>query len=161
MVDFVVDICSKCSTYHEFESRLEEMDSGLQKEVLIPIFTALKGHGFKHETFDVLSMPDEKIAWEPTAKDDISRTKRGSFDEANSDASPAIDKIYPGVVRKLVGFGCFVRISGTKDPRCDGLVHISEMADRRINDPSEVVSLGQRVFVKVIKVQKMGKSHCD
>lgn len=157
VVDFVVDICSKCSTYHEFESRLEEMDSGLQKEVLIPIFTALKGHGFKHETFDVLSMPDEKIAWEPTAKDDISRTKRGSFDEANSDASPAIDKIYPGVVRKLVGFGCFVRISGTKDPRCDGLVHISEMANRRINDPSEVVSLGQRVFVKVIKVQKNGK----
>jgi uncharacterized protein len=48
----------------------------------------------------------------------------------------------------MTNFGCFVDI-GVKQ---DGLVHISEMADRFIKHPSEVVSLGQQVSVRVTQI---------
>lgn len=54
----------------------------------------------------------------------------------------------PGVVRNVAAFGAFVDIGVHQD----GLVHISEMADRFVDDPSTVVSAGQRVQVTVIGV---------
>jgi uncharacterized protein len=53
-----------------------------------------------------------------------------------------------GIVTNMTNFGCFVDI-GVKQ---DGLVHISEMADRFIKHPSEVVSLGQQVSVRVTQI---------
>jgi uncharacterized protein len=53
-----------------------------------------------------------------------------------------------GTVRNVVDFGAFVDI-GVKQ---DGLVHISQMADRYLKSPFEVVSVGDIVKVKVIKV---------
>ena len=53
-----------------------------------------------------------------------------------------------GTVRNVIDFGAFVDI-GVKH---DGLVHISEMADRFIKNPSEVVSVGDIVKVKVIGI---------
>ncbi len=55
-----------------------------------------------------------------------------------------------GTVRNVVDFGAFVDI-GLKQ---DGLVHISELADRFIKDPMEVVSVGDHVDVKVLSVDK-------
>jgi uncharacterized protein len=51
-------------------------------------------------------------------------------------------------LRNVVAFGAFVDI-GVKQ---DGLVHISQLADRYVKDPFEVVSVGDVVTVKVIKV---------
>ncbi len=56
--------------------------------------------------------------------------------------------VLQGTVRNVVDFGAFVDI-GVKQ---DGLVHISEMADRHINDPLSVVAVGQIVRVRVVKV---------
>ena len=56
--------------------------------------------------------------------------------------------ILTGTVRNVIDFGCFVDI-GVK---YDGLVHISEMSDKYIKNPSEVVSVGDVVKVKVIKI---------
>ena len=56
--------------------------------------------------------------------------------------------ILPGTVRNVIDFGAFVDI-GVK---YDGLVHISEMSDRYIKNPSEIVSVGDIVKVKVIKI---------
>ena len=56
--------------------------------------------------------------------------------------------ILPGTVRNVIDFGAFVDI-GVK---YDGLVHISEMSDKYIKNPSEVVSVGDIVKVKVIKI---------
>ena len=56
--------------------------------------------------------------------------------------------ILTGTVRNVIDFGCFVDI-GVK---YDGLVHISEMSDKYIRNPSEVVSVGDVVKVKVIKI---------
>lgn len=54
--------------------------------------------------------------------------------------------IVEGTVARLATFGAFVEL----EPGVDGLIHISQMADRRINNPGEVVSVGQQVKVKVI-----------
>lgn len=56
-------------------------------------------------------------------------------------------QIYEGVVRKIQDFGAFVDIGGV-----DGLVHVSQLSWDRINHPSEVIQEGQRVRVKVEKV---------
>lgn len=54
----------------------------------------------------------------------------------------------PGIVTNITNFGCFVDI-GVKQ---DGLVHISQLADKFISDPNEVVKLHQHVMVKVLDV---------
>jgi uncharacterized protein len=54
----------------------------------------------------------------------------------------------PGIVTNVTNFGAFVDIGVHQD----GLVHISELADRFVKDPREVVSPGDRVQVKVLDV---------
>lgn len=56
--------------------------------------------------------------------------------------------ILPGIVTNITNFGCFVDV-GIKE---NGLVHVSELADRFVSDPTEVVSLHQHVEVKVLSV---------
>lgn len=62
-------------------------------------------------------------------------------------------QILPGIVTNITNFGCFVDV-GVKE---NGLVHISELADRFVSDPTEVVSIHQHVTVKVISVDKVRK----
>lgn len=57
-------------------------------------------------------------------------------------------QLLPGVVTNITNFGCFVDV-GIKE---NGLVHISELADRFISDPTQVVSIHQHVKVKVLSV---------
>lgn len=59
-----------------------------------------------------------------------------------------VGTVVTGKVVRLVSFGAFVQL----EPGVEGLVHISQMADHRVNTPDEVVSEGQTVKVKVIKV---------
>lgn len=61
--------------------------------------------------------------------------------------------ILPGIVTNLTNFGAFVDVGVHQD----GLVHISEIADRRISSPAEVLSLHEHVTVKVIQVDKARK----
>ena len=61
-----------------------------------------------------------------------------------------VGMVLPGIVTNIANFGAFVDVGVHKD----GLIHISEMANRRINTPSEVVSLHQHVMVKVIDIDK-------
>ena len=56
--------------------------------------------------------------------------------------------LVPGIVTNIAGFGAFVDI-GVKQ---DGLIHVSEMADRFISDPNEIVKLNQQLEVKVVSV---------
>ena len=56
--------------------------------------------------------------------------------------------ILPGIVTNITNFGAFVDI-GLKD---SGLVHVSQLADKFVRDPMEVVSLGQQVTVRVVEV---------
>jgi uncharacterized protein len=53
-----------------------------------------------------------------------------------------------GVVTNIVAFGAFVDVGVHQD----GLVHVSQLADRYVTDPNQVVSVGQKVRVKVMSV---------
>jgi small subunit ribosomal protein S1 len=57
-------------------------------------------------------------------------------------------RVYPGTVVKLESFGAFVNLA----PGLDGLVHISQISDKRIAKPDEVVKVGEAVPVKVLKI---------
>ncbi|MBK5720582.1 RNA-binding transcriptional accessory protein [Dysgonomonas sp. Marseille-P4677] len=61
--------------------------------------------------------------------------------------------VLPGIVTNITNFGCFVDV-GIKE---NGLVHISEIADRFVSDPTEVVSLHQHVEVRVLSVDTARK----
>ena len=68
-------------------------------------------------------------------------------------ASPKIGRIYDGTVRKIMAFGAFVEIL----PGTDGLVHISQLAEERVENVTDVVKEGQQVRVKVLEVDRQGK----
>ncbi len=57
-------------------------------------------------------------------------------------------QVLPGIVTNITNFGCFVDV-GIKE---NGLIHVSQLADRFISDPNEVVSIHQHVTVKVMSV---------
>ncbi|PYC88114.1 30S ribosomal protein S1 [Streptomyces tateyamensis] len=59
-----------------------------------------------------------------------------------------ISQVVPGKVTKLVPFGAFVRV----DEGIEGLVHISELAERHVEIPEQVVQVGDEIFVKVIDI---------
>ena len=60
----------------------------------------------------------------------------------------AIGQVVPGKVTKLVPFGAFVRV----DDGIEGLVHISELAERHVELPEQVVTVNEDIFVKVIDI---------
>jgi len=64
-----------------------------------------------------------------------------------------VGKIYEGKVVNIVDFGAFVNFMGGKD----GLVHVSEMKNERVEKPTDVVSEGQEVKVKVLEIDQRGK----
>ncbi|XP_003377412.1 ATP-dependent RNA helicase DHX8 [Trichinella spiralis] len=65
------------------------------------------------------------------------------------DDTPTVGKIYDGRVNSLRDFGCFVELFGLRR-HVEGLVHISQMKDERVNAVSDVVTRGQKVKVKVL-----------
>jgi len=68
-------------------------------------------------------------------------------------AEPEIGKIYKGKVRKVVDFGAFVEIM----PGTDGLVHISQLSDKRVRRVEDFLNEGDEVMVKVLDVDRSGK----
>jgi polyribonucleotide nucleotidyltransferase len=68
-------------------------------------------------------------------------------------AEPEIGTIYEGTVKKIMDFGAFVEFL----PGKDGLVHISQLADHRVASVSDVLKEGDRIFVKVLEVDRQGK----
>ena len=78
---------------------------------------------------------DPRAAFEPPAfRDDLTKP---------SDLLPGM--VLEGVVTNIVAFGCFVDVGVHQD----GLVHVSQLADRYIRDPNDVVQVGQKVKVTV------------
>ena len=61
-----------------------------------------------------------------------------------------VGMVLPGIVTNISNFGAFVDVGVHKD----GLIHISEMANRRISDPAQVVALHQHVQVRVIAIDR-------
>jgi polyribonucleotide nucleotidyltransferase len=68
-------------------------------------------------------------------------------------AEPEEGHIYKGTVVKIVDFGAFVNFFGKRD----GLVHVSQIENRRLNHPSDVLKEGQEVWVKLLGFDDRGK----
>jgi polyribonucleotide nucleotidyltransferase len=66
---------------------------------------------------------------------------------------PELGAIYQGTVVKTADFGAFVNFFGAKD----GLVHISQLADQRVNKTTDVVKEGDKVWVKLLGFDERGK----
>ena len=68
-------------------------------------------------------------------------------------AEPKEGEVYVGKVVKLVDFGAFVNFFGKRD----GLVHVSQIASKRLNHPNEILKEGQEVKVKLLGFDERGK----
>ncbi len=73
-----------------------------------------------------------------------------SFGDVNSIDDLKEGMILPGIVTNITAFGCFVDVGVHQD----GLVHISQLTDRFIKDPNEVVKLNQKVKVKITEFDR-------
>lgn len=108
----------------------------------------------QHYVTDKVGLPtlqDILRELEKPSRDPREQLEEWHFDESvHSIDDLQIGMQLPGIVTNIANFGAFVDIGVHKD----GLVHISEMSNRRINNPSEVVSLHQHVMVKVIDIDK-------
>jgi uncharacterized protein len=76
-----------------------------------------------------------------------------SFADVKKPEDLYVGMVLPGIVTNITNFGCFVDI-GVKQ---DGMVHISQLANRFVRDPNEVVKLQQQVQVKVIELDLQRK----
>ncbi|MEW5910127.1 MAG: polyribonucleotide nucleotidyltransferase, partial [Thermodesulfobacteriota bacterium] len=95
--------------------------------------------------------------------DDLGMIKIAAFSQKEGDAAlnrikeivqePEVGAIYEGTVVKIADFGAFVEIF----PGTDGLVHISQLADRRVKRVTDVVKEGDKIKVKVLEVTPEGK----
>ena len=63
------------------------------------------------------------------------------------------NKVYKGTVVKVEDFGCFVELW----PGCEGLVHVSKLAEEHIEKPSDVVKVGDEILVKSLGYDKKGR----
>jgi len=68
-------------------------------------------------------------------------------------AEAEVGKLYEGIVKRITEFGAFVEIL----PGTDGLVHISQLAEGRVNRVTDVVQEGDLIWVKVLEVDRQGK----
>ncbi|MCX6187209.1 MAG: helix-hairpin-helix domain-containing protein, partial [Bacteroidetes bacterium] len=76
-----------------------------------------------------------------------------SFADVKKPEDLYVGMVLPGIVTNITNFGCFVDI-GVKQ---DGMVHISQLANRFVKDPNEVVKLQQQLQVKVLEVDSQRK----
>jgi polyribonucleotide nucleotidyltransferase len=95
--------------------------------------------------------------------DDQGVIKIAAFSKEEADAAvkmideivmePEVGEIYEGTVVKIMDFGAFVQLM----PGTDGLVHISQLANHRVNKVSDIVKEGDLIKVKVLEINRDGK----
>ncbi|MBN1607954.1 MAG: polyribonucleotide nucleotidyltransferase [Polyangiaceae bacterium] len=69
-------------------------------------------------------------------------------------AEPEVGRVYSGTVKRIVDFGAFIEIL----PNVEALLHVSEFAHERVENPADVLSEGDVVDVKVISIDREGKT---
>ncbi len=153
-----VDLLDASAVHPEAYSLVENIAADLNTEV-----NKLIGNEELLKTVTIKKYISEKFG-EHTIKDIINELKKPGLDPRSAvqlfefAQIFSIDDVHvgmevPGIVTNLTRFGAFVDI-GVKQ---DGLVHISEIAHKYIQDPSEVLKLNQQVKVKVMEVDAARK----
>ena len=113
------------------------------------VIRKLKATDFTDERFGIPTVKDIFAELEKPGRDPRPEFKAAVFREGVESISDLkVDMELEGVVSNVAAFGAFVDVGVHQD----GLVHISELADRFVKDPREVVKVGQIVKVRVIEV---------
>ena len=129
-------------------------DAGCELRQLIASPEMRQRIDLRHYVDETVGMPTLEDIMQELAKP--GRDPRGKAQVFSFDATlRTLDDLQegmlvPGVVTNITNFGCFVDM-GIK---VKGLVHVSQMADKFVSNPSEIVRIGQRVRVKVLEVDE-------
>ena len=84
---------------------------------------------------------------------DLDKAKEAERRILEITAEGEVNQVYDGTIQRMLDFGAIVQIL----PGKDGLLHISEIANYRINDINDVLSVGQKLRVKVIEADDRGR----
>jgi len=103
------------------------------------------------ETGTTIDIDDDGTITIASANKDAADAARRQIEQITADVE--VGKIYEGTVQKIMNFGAFVQIL----PGKDGLVHISQISDERVENVTDELSEGQKVRVKVLEVDKQGR----
>lgn len=148
------ELLDSTAVHPESYSIVERMakDAGVTLERFITDAEVRKGVQLKNYVTDKVGMPtltDIMEALNKRGLDPREQAKAFSFDPNVHEIEDLREgMILPGLVSNITAFGAFVNIGVHQD----GLVHISQLADRFVSSPSDVVKLGQQVMVRVIEV---------
>ncbi len=116
--------------------------------------SSLKSLNLKQFVTDKIGLPtlqDVLKELEKPGRDPRDKFQYATFQEGIMEMSDLkVDMVLEGVVTNVVNFGAFVDIGVHQD----GLVHISQLADRFVQDPKQIVKVGQVVKVKVLEVNE-------
>ena len=166
--EFIEDLLKKSDSLDAFVQKMTELECGLTEEGLKVIYNSMKIKEItaknttnpfttKHDKADGLQLPNRKIDWKSLEDSSDVKVSKKTNHTTDMDPEPLLNKVYQGVVRRIMPFGCFVELKNIARKRCDGLVHISELDKNRVNEPRDIVCEGQNVFVKVIKLGDDGR----
>ena len=142
------------SVHPESYAIVEKMakDNGCKVEELIANAELRKKIDLKKYVTDTCGLPtltDIMKELDKPGRDPREQLKVFEFDQNVHEVSDLhAGMVLPGIISNITNFGCFVDI-GVHEK---GLVHISQLADKYVSDPTTVVSLGQQVMVKVLDV---------
>ena len=107
--------------------------------------------GLTAETGAIIEVEDDGKV---TIYGDSPEVRAAALEKINEITAEAeVNKIYEGTVANIMDFGAFVTIM----PGTDGLVHISEIAEERVEKVDDHLSQGQKIKVKVLEVDRQGK----
>ncbi|MEX2498129.1 MAG: polyribonucleotide nucleotidyltransferase [Wenzhouxiangellaceae bacterium] len=102
-------------------------------------------------TGTTIDIADDGTITIASANKDAADEARRQIEQITADVE--VGKIYEGTVQKIMNFGAFVQIL----PGKDGLVHISQISDERVENVTDALSEGQKVRVQVLEVDKQGR----
>jgi polyribonucleotide nucleotidyltransferase len=103
------------------------------------------------ETGATIDIADDGTITIGSVNRDAGDAARKRIEQITADIEPG--QIFEGKVAKIMNFGAFVTLT----PGRDGLVHISQLSDERVENVSDVVTEGEIVKVKVLEVDKQGR----
>jgi uncharacterized protein len=108
----------------------------------------IKPESFLDTNVGLFTIQDILKELDKPGRDPREKITQFKFSEAKKPEDLYLGMVLPGLVTNITKFGCFVDI-GVKQ---DGLVHISQLADKFVSDPNTVVKLQQQVMVKVTEL---------
>ncbi len=107
--------------------------------------------GLTEETGASIDIEDDGLIKIASADKEAAEEARRRIEQLTADVE--VGSVYQGKVAKIMDFGAFVNIL----PGKDGLVHISQISDERVQNVSDALTEGQTVRVKVLEVDKQGR----